>query len=566
VTPSEHEAQYDAARTHRQKHVDAVVNATARKKLVVAGPGTGKTYLFKTVLAGKHSTLTLTFVNALVEDLSLELFGLSDVKTLHGFARQQLERAKHGTVRVFSKLSKVIRQDAVILLGEDIDFDRLFHNRTADDTRLTFYRTRRQYYDHYGFSDLIYAVVLYFEKRPDKIPAYSQVVVDEFQDFNSLEVSLIDLLATRSPVLLAGDDDQALYESLKDASPRHIRQRHCGAVDNYTCFSLPFCSRCTQVIVEAANDVIAKAKRYGLLQSRIEKPFRYFHDSKKDKDSDANPHIVHSQVYAKQIPWFIQAQIKVITGAVRAPYSVLILSPTRHQCRSICDALTERGFQNVHFTDKTESSDPLLFDGLKLLLEDATSTLGWRIAAKALLAPTDFDALLQSSSRPEETRPLAEMVEPVLRRQVRGMLTSLRKVRDGKSRADDKGLVDLLGAIGIDANGVAAERIRGELDSSAHRAVEPGIRRTPIVVTTIQSSKGLAADYVFITHVDDRFCVRDQEKGLSDQDVCAFMVALTRARRRVFLLSTDRTKTATFVNWIDQGRLCELPPPGASDA
>ena len=79
--------KYAIAHQDRKTYVDAVVAAQTRKKLVVAGPGTGKTYLFKDVLRGKRNTLTLTFVNALVEDLSLELFGLSDVKTLHAFAR-----------------------------------------------------------------------------------------------------------------------------------------------------------------------------------------------------------------------------------------------------------------------------------------------------------------------------------------------------------------------------------------------------------------------------------------------------------------------------------------------
>ena len=73
---------------------------------------------------------------------------------------------------------------------------------------------------------------------------------------------------------------------------------------------------------------------------------------------------------------------------------------------------------------------------------------------------------------------------------------------------------------------------------------EPGTRKTSIVLTTIQSSKGLDADYVFITHFDDQYIVRDKSKNkISDQDVCSFLVALTRAKRKVFLLSTKKSKT-----------------------
>jgi hypothetical protein len=43
--------RYAEAYKERQKHVDSVVHSGAYKKLVVAGPGTGKTHIFKTVLA-----------------------------------------------------------------------------------------------------------------------------------------------------------------------------------------------------------------------------------------------------------------------------------------------------------------------------------------------------------------------------------------------------------------------------------------------------------------------------------------------------------------------------------
>jgi hypothetical protein len=60
-----------------------------------------------------------------------------------------------------------------------------------------------------------------------KVPSYNQVLVDEFQDFNQLEVSLIDLLAGKSPILLAGDDDQARMIS-------RARAQHISATDMAT--------------------------------------------------------------------------------------------------------------------------------------------------------------------------------------------------------------------------------------------------------------------------------------------------------------------------------------------
>lgn len=325
MAESTHVDRYLVAVRQRQEYVDAVVDSDARKKVIIAGPGTGKTFLFRRALTGKANTLTLTFVNSLVEDLSLELFSLSEVRTLHGFARQQLEKAKRDSVRVFPKLSTVIRQDALILLGSDIEFDLLFHNNADEDKNLQFYRSRREIYDHYGFSDMVYAVVRYFELHPDRIPQYTQVVVDEFQDFNKLEVTLIEQLASRSPIMLAGDDDQALYEKLKCASADYIRKCHGNRAEGYKSFTLPFCSRCTRVIVDATNDVIEGAARLGYLRGRIKKPFLYFDDPKKDLDSDRFSTLVHVHVYARQIPWFIQKCIKEIATTIQEKFSVLIL-------------------------------------------------------------------------------------------------------------------------------------------------------------------------------------------------------------------------------------------------
>ena len=557
--------KHTVARLDRQRHVDAVVRSLADKKLVVAGPGTGKTYLFRTLLQGKNNLLTLTFVNALVEDLSLELFGLSDVRTLHGFARRQLKRVTQQDVPVFPKLSEVIKQDAGILLSASVDFDYLFHNRIDTNGWLDFYERRRTYYGHYGFSDLVYAAVLYFERHEQRIPTYTQVVVDEFQDFNTLEVALIDLLARKSPVLLVGDDDQALYETLKNASPEHIRLRYADKMSGYACFALPYCSRSTRVIVEAVNDIIMRAQEKGLLLGRIEKPFRYFQDPKKDAVSDANPQIIYGRVFAKQIPWFIGKHLTEITQQLQQKFTVLILSPTRTQSRTIYKALKFKGFRNVHFAEKTDTSSPSLLDGLKLLLVDRGCNLGWRIVSKELLDGADFERLLRQTDGQDECEKLTQMVNPSLNKQLKGMLKDLRRVRDGKELEEDH-LLKLLAQTGVDALGPVTQSLRDELQPTNPRPVDPGIRNTSIMVTTIQSSKGLSADYVFITHIDDLYCVRDKDAGISDQDVCSFLVALTRARRKAYLLSTDNAQTPTFLTWIAKSRICEVKSPGAGNS
>lgn len=191
-------------------------------------------------------------------------------------------------------------------------------------------------------------------------------------------------------------------------------------------------------------------------------------------------------------------------------------------------------------------------DGLTLLLEDKKCNLGWRIAAKALLEPSDFEALLKVSNK-SDAKHFSELIEADLKREVAKMLTILRAVKNGRQSQDETELVDFLKKVGFDAYEMARDCLKEEIKSFAPRIANLGIRKTPITATTIQSSKGLDADYVFITYFDDQYFIRHKDKSkVSDQDICNFLVTLTRARRKVFLISSDTTKMPLFVKWIDK--------------
>ncbi|MBU4311998.1 MAG: AAA family ATPase [Candidatus Omnitrophica bacterium] len=549
---SKEKDRYDKARDERQEHVDKIIGSSSKKKLIVAGPGTGKTYLFKEALKGKKNCLTLTFVNALVEELSLELCGLSPVKTLHSFARSELKRLI-GDVKVFPKLSKVIEEDAKILLGKKIDFDYLFHNRDDENECIKFYKKRKDYYDkHYGYSDIIFAIVKYFEKKNDKISTYDQIVVDEFQDFNKLELSLIDLLSKKSPVLLTGDDDQALYD-FKSASPKHIRERHSKANSDYTSFNLPFCSRCTRVIVDSVNDIIGAATSNACLTSRVPKPYRYFECEEKDNQSNQNSKVVYAQRFERQIPWFIEQRIREIARETKRKFTVLIISPTKLKSVSIANTFRGKGFENIEFVEKKGRNELIFLDGLRILLDNDKSNLGWRIVSKFLLNEKDFNSLLKKTNK-DKTKNIYEIIAVNHKKEIGEMLKILRVVKKGGD-IDKEKLDKVLKKIEVDPYEIAKNSLNKELISSSQR-IDPGIKKIPIKTTTIQGSKGLAAEYVFITHFDDQYFIKDSDKKkISDRDICNFIVALTRAEAKVFLISSNTKKEPTFLKWINADRI-----------
>lgn len=548
------EITYAEALAERDQHTETILQSGAPRKVVVAGPGTGKTTLFAKLLTRRGGdTLTLSFINALVDDLALGLYGISEVRTLHGFSARVL-RQETGA-KIFPKLSQVISEDAAIFLGEDdIDFDKMFYRYEDDEKYISFYKERKKYYGkYYGFADAIYAVAKLFEASPHKIPKYAQIVVDEFQDFNNAEVTLIEMLAGASPILLVGDDDQSLYIDLKNASPDHIREKYDVTASDYEALSLPFCSRSTKVIVEAVNDVVDNAKQHGLLKGRVPKPYRYFRCAKKDAESAAHPKIVYTQQYEGEMPLFFQNEIAKIAKHEREKFGVLVIVPPKMGKRLLpkfSKALKKRGFRNVTYPTRSVGGEPTLMEGLRVLLDNKDDNLGYRIVAKHILDAANFETLLRKCAGEEK---ISDHLSEDDQKKIKRLLRALKKIRDDKD-IDEADFDEFLKAAGRNPYQSAADTIRDELladDFMLFRA-DRAIRQIPITLTTITSSKGLSDDYVFITHFDDQHFVRDS--AVSDNDVYAFLVALTRAKKKSFLVSS-KDETPLFLDWVDTSKI-----------
>jgi hypothetical protein len=197
-----------------------------------------------------------------------------------------------------------------------------------------------------------------------------------------MEAALIDLLAEKSPIVVAGDDDQALYSQLRGASWDHIRARYVSG--NYEIFELPFCMRCPEVIVGAVNDVIASAREKRKLDGRINKPYRYF-EPIKGEDSRCYPkmELVETSIQRLNANYFgqyIEESIEAIPPEDRRlaeekgePVALIIGSnPYRRQVE---DYLITAGL--VQSGDKKEPSAREL--ALEYISQNAASNLGWRI-------------------------------------------------------------------------------------------------------------------------------------------------------------------------------------------
>src|SRR5262249_43484754 len=148
------------------------------------------------------------------------------------------------------------------------DFDSKFQTLDEKSPEVAFHISRGDYYDAVGFDDSVFRLYKLLQQKPEAVPSFDQIVIDEFQDFHRLEVAFIHELSKRGNILIVGDDDQAVYDR-RNASPKYLRDVHKSK--SFDRFDLPFCSRCPEVIVLATNAIVKKAQASGHLADRVPK-------------------------------------------------------------------------------------------------------------------------------------------------------------------------------------------------------------------------------------------------------------------------------------------------------
>jgi DNA helicase-2/ATP-dependent DNA helicase PcrA len=104
---------------------------------------------------------------------------------------------------------------------------------------------------------------------------YNHVLVDEFQDINPLDLSLIKYIVkqNRSTVTIVGDDDQAIFE-WRGATPEYILQPDRFFEMDFSTFTLNTNYRSPQNIVQLSQRLISNNKR------RVDKKIQAYQDSK----------------------------------------------------------------------------------------------------------------------------------------------------------------------------------------------------------------------------------------------------------------------------------------------
>lgn len=528
----------------RDRLVRELVESPAALKVAVAGPGTGKTRTFAELLKGKTGDkIALTFVNNLVESLRVDLAGLAEVQTLHGFAKVQLyKHPGHGLSRgcdYYPSFTELLHRDASIVLGNAINYwsvEGVLHEMEDGDL-LDAVIASGEYYDAVGHTDSVYRVVRHLQEHPADIPRYAQIVVDEFQDFSLLEVTLIKLLADVSPTLIVGDDDQALY-FFKHAMADYLRD--VAAEEAFAHFELPFCSRCTAVLVDAVDRIVRRAQLAGLLAGRVPKRYECFTPIKR-ADSELYPKIIHAEctVELNNAPYickYVERAIEAIPpehvdASKKGGYpTVLVIGPKPFNVR-VAEHLIENGVPNV--TLPRSSKRPMdWLDAYRRLARRSRSRLGWRIAIQ-LEDPGGRDGIIRAALA--QGKDLFELLPAEYRERHLAVAGLVARVK-ADERLDEEDVGRLEAALARPFLDVRRLLGLAEDELPQPEVVEG---EPTIAVTSMMGAKGLQAEYVFVVGMNAPH-FPDDNAAPTEHEVCCMLVALTRATKCCHLVSCKR--------------------------
>jgi hypothetical protein len=533
----------------REEDLKKIRSSTHPRKVVVAGPGTGKSYLFQKIIedkkkVGKKNFLAITFIGKLSDALADDLAGLARTTTMHGFARDFVLENRPDGWEYLPKIRDIIKEDLKINGIEKVEIG---------DAN---YQERTNFYKVIGDDDVVHYAVEICKKDESKIPIRDLILIDEFQDFNEIEDEFINLLAQKNEVLIVGDDDQALYR-FKGSHPMYIRGKHDESNLEFESHTLRFCSRCPEVIVNVFHDVV-KAHS-SLIGDRINKDYFYYSPDK-DLDSKLNPSILLMESPPGMVAYKVRDQLRRMLASQQIK-TVLVIGEAR-SCKStlamVARGLKEYGFRNV--TSPTSDDGPFAFrqsviDGYKVLSKGKNPVLGWRVLA-GILADDEREALIRDNYSDGDK--FAASIPDTFKRTHEAGAATLNKILNS-SKSARASLADKT------VDQLAEQIVKGQLPSreimmdqiiKENKFLERPLANLEITVTNILGSKGLGADVVFLIGFDQGKL--PSKKEVKEDEVYQMLVALTRTKKRLYLVSTQNANPSSFKDCIEAKYLTNM--------
>lgn len=599
------------------------VTAPFGHTLVLAGAGSGKTrvlvhriaYLIKEKMVSPGNILAVTFTNKAAHEmrsrlqqmLSQSLYNMW-VGTFHSLAHRllRIHWQDAGLIQNFQILDaddqlrivkRIIRslqlnedkwqpKEAVFFINSNKD-QGLRANQVTDCNSSSM-RTWLQIYEQYeeicqqqglvDFGELLLRSYELWQNNPDILAHYQQrfqhILVDEFQDTNSIQYMWIRLVAGKSSEIMAvGDDDQSIY-SWRGAKIENILhfERH---YPNVNVVRLEQNYRSTSVILEAANSIISNN------QKRMGK--NLWTDGDRGELIDLYPafnEIDEAQFITSRLRnWFDQGN----------PYKdMAILYRSNAQSRALEEALLQAGipyriYGGLRFYERAEIKDTLAYlrlvsnckddDAFERVVNTPTRGIGnttlqllrdyskenkislWeavqqmivikKLTARAITALVGFLKLIDKLAHYNSEHKLYETIDYII--QVTGLRDHYAKDRNQRGEAKIENLDELITAVERFISRYEKEQTEEDLPPLfaflTHVSLEAGEMQAEefedsVQLMTLHSAKGLEFPLVFLTGMEE--CLFPHQMSMQspsalEEERRLCYVGITRAMRKLYI-------------------------------
>lgn len=476
-------------------------------KILLAGPGTGKTTRIKSIIASEFTKANrikvLSFTNFTVNDLN-EYFADDErvsCSTLHSFAfglnhQKDLYVATDTEKRILEKLAEkaeIALSDVCEQLG-CVTFDGMIARSAA----------------------FINANPVYSK---DKIGTLDLLLVDEFQDFNPSEQALVNAVSQyASETILLGDDDQSIY-GFKDADPDGIisifNDAAVGKIEHEN-----ICYRCPDAVVDLASKLISYNKR------RIAKEWR-----KNGKEGSVGIQQFRTGNDADE---FVLKRISEIRDE-EPNASILVLSRLRLIVESLRSKLGDDNPEIVYcWAEPDLDLQAQVWWMCAIFLDDKLKFLVFLLGTRRLSANKKVVKFLKEVLNEGILKSDAVNRMLDMRLFPDDMIQYLRKQPDIEQffleRPEFERLTEFIDRTNLK---------KSIFDLSRQLRKDIPFEKGKVNLMSIHKSKGLQADYVFILGLTSGILPNDQE-GLDTIEAQRrlLFVGVTRALKQLYLLST----------------------------
>ncbi|MFA5814142.1 MAG: UvrD-helicase domain-containing protein [Bacteroidales bacterium] len=457
------------------------------------------------------------------------------------------------------------------------------------------------------FDDLLLNAFLLFQNNPEILKRYQDqfryILVDEYQDTNYAQYSIVNLLArTHRNICVVGDDSQSIY-SFRGARIENILNFR-NDYPEYKIFKLEQNYRSTQTIVEAANSLILKN------QSRIPKTIWSANETGELVE-------VAQSLTDQEEGFFISNRILDTHLREQADFKEFaVLYRTHAQSRIIEEACRKQNipykiYGSISFYQRKEIKDILAYfrlilnhrddESLKRIINYPARGIGkttldrlseaalqtqcpiWFVLGDPAAYVPQFnkgtaEKLLQFRRLIEEFSSIADTVdayELAMRvMQGTGILGEYRfdRTPEGLSKFENIGqlingikeFVDQGNQEGEDASFSGMDFFLQNVSLMTDQDNEKPEDRNKVSLMTIHSAKGLEFGYVFIAGVEEELFPSQFSNGSAkeiEEERRLFYVAITRAMKRVIItLAKTRYRWGSLIDCRPSRFIREIDP------